>query len=67
MTETNQQNRLYYKHNEGDIMSRFKYTLHNIVGHPMMEIFNLLGFHDLATWIHDTTFPTDSETQNEDR
>ena len=48
-------------------MSRFKYTLHNIVGHPMMEIFNLLGFHDLATWIHDTTFPTDSETQNEDR
>jgi len=42
-------------------MSKFKYTLHNVVGHPLMEIFNLCGFHDLGSWIHDTTLPTDSE------
>ena len=59
MTETNLSNRLYYKHNEGDNMSKFKYTLHNVVGHPLMEIFNLCGFHDLGSWIHDTTLPTD--------
>jgi len=38
-------------------MSRFRYTIHNIVGHPLMEIFSLLGMHKRAAWIHDVTLP----------
>lgn len=39
-------------------MSRFRYTIHNIVGHPLMEIFSLLGMHKRAAWIHDVTLPS---------
>ena len=35
----------------------FKWSLHNILGHPLMEIFNLLGFKKAGSWIHDTTMP----------
>ena len=35
----------------------FKYTVHNIVGHPLMEIFNLLGLKKAGSWIHDKTLP----------
>ena len=38
-------------------MKRFRYTIHNIIGHPLMEIFSLLGMHEQATWIHDITLP----------
>ena len=37
----------------------FKYTLHNVIGHPLMELFYLLGRKDLASWIHNTTLPKD--------
>ena len=46
-------------------MSRFKYTLHNIIGHPMMEIFHLLGLEKAASWIHDATLPADWEEDYE--
>lgn len=36
-------------------MNRFSYTLHNMIGHPMMEILRLLGFTQAANWIHDRT------------
>lgn len=39
-------------------MSRFRYTIHNVIGHPLMEIFSLLGMHRRATWIHDITLPS---------
>ena len=39
----------------------FKYTIHNILGHPLMEICSLLGFKKLATLIHDKTLPADWE------
>lgn len=39
-------------------MSRFRYTIHNVVGHPLMEIFALLGMHKRAAWIHDVTLPS---------
>tara|TARA_B100001250_G_C19724638_1_gene755467 strand:- start:676 stop:801 length:126 start_codon:yes stop_codon:yes gene_type:complete len=40
-------------------MKKFKYSLHNIIGHPLMEIFNLLGMTKLANKIHDKTLPLD--------
>tara|TARA_Y100001973_G_C5173384_1_gene320428 strand:- start:100 stop:228 length:129 start_codon:yes stop_codon:yes gene_type:complete len=38
-------------------MKKFKYTIHNIFGHPLMEVCNLLGLKKLAIWIHDKTLP----------
>jgi len=38
---------------------KFKYTVHNVLGHPLMEICNLLGFEKLAILIHDKTLPGD--------
>ncbi len=40
-------------------MKKFKYTFHNIIGHPLMEIFNLLGMPKLANKIHDQSLPKD--------
>jgi len=38
-------------------MNRFRYTIHNIIGHPLMEIFYLLGAVEFANLIHDKTLP----------
>ena len=40
-------------------MKRFKYSFHNIVGHPMMEVFNIFGMKKIAMKIHDITLPND--------
>lgn len=42
-------------------MRRFRYTIHNVVGHPLMEIFYLLGLQAQAEWIHDVTLPKREE------
>jgi len=39
------------------VTKKFAYTLHNVVGHPAMEILHLLGFPVAADWIHDRTLP----------
>ena len=44
-------------------MSRFKYTLHNCIGHPLMEIFHLMGLQRLAAWVHDVTLPNNWEEE----
>jgi hypothetical protein len=36
---------------------KFKWTLHNVVAHPLMEITHLLGFTNLSKKIHDSTCP----------
>ena len=36
---------------------RFKYTLHNMVGHPLMELLYILGLESAASWVHDATLP----------
>jgi len=46
-------------------MKKFRYTIHNIVGHPIMEIFYLLGMRKIAMWIHDVTLPKDWEIDYE--
>lgn len=37
--------------------NRFKYAVHNLVGHPLMEVCNWYGFYELAERIHDKTLP----------
>lgn len=37
--------------------ARFQWTLHNVVGHPMMEIFTQLGLLRMANKVHDWTMP----------
>lgn len=48
--------------------NRFKYTIHNIVAHPLMEILHLVGFTDLGNRLHDATLPksNNQEDQNQD-
>jgi len=36
---------------------RFQWTIHNMIGHPLMEIVYQLGFSDLSTSIHIATSP----------
>ena len=36
---------------------RFHWSLHNIVAHPLSEIFWQFGFEDLGNKIHDITIP----------
>jgi hypothetical protein len=36
---------------------RFKWTLHNVVAHPLSEFLWQLGFEDFSNKIHDSTIP----------
>lgn len=38
-------------------MKRFEWTLHNLVGHPFMELFHVLGLREIGDYIHDITLP----------
>jgi hypothetical protein len=39
------------------ILFRFRFTIHNIIGHPVMEILTLLGLARFGEWVHATTLP----------
>jgi hypothetical protein len=41
----------------------FKYTLHNLVGHPLMELCHLIGFNNLAETIHYATLPVSEQNK----
>lgn len=45
----------------GKLPERFQFTIHNLVGHPLMEVFNQLKLWDLANACHDKTIPTDED------
>ena len=34
------------------------WVVHNLIGHPLMQIFSWLGFKELAIYVHDATVPT---------
>lgn len=36
---------------------RFKWTLHNLVGHPLSEVFYQLGWERASDWAHEFTTP----------
>ena len=35
----------------------FKWTLHNMVAHPLSEIMHLFGLQKASNWLHDITVP----------
>ena len=37
---------------------RFRWTLHNLVAHPLSEVLFQLGFEDAGNVVHDATVPT---------
>ena len=38
-------------------LGKFKWTIHNLVGHPLSELLFLCGQEKLSNWIHDVTIP----------
>ena len=38
-------------------LGRFKWTIHNCIGHPVMEILYLIGLEEMAKKAHDFTIP----------
>lgn len=40
-------------------MRRFRFTIHNMIGHPLMEVLHLIGLDAASQWIHDVTLPKD--------
>ena len=38
-------------------LGKYKWTIHNVIAHPLSEIFYLLGYNDLGNKIHDVTIP----------
>lgn len=36
---------------------QYQWTLHNVVGHPLMGILQLVGAYELAEAIHENTIP----------
>ena len=42
---------------------RFKWTIHNIIGHPLSEILFQFGFANTADIIHDSTTPHEEEDE----
>jgi len=40
-------------------VKRFRYTIHNMIGHPLMEVLHLIGLDAASRWIHDVTLPED--------
>ena len=42
---------------------RFKWTIHNVIAHPLMEITYQLGFVTFSEKIHDSTIPTEDQLQ----
>jgi hypothetical protein len=39
------------------VLGRFSWSLHNLVGHPLSEVFFQLGFTRASNWVHDITIP----------
>ena len=45
--------------------SRFQFTAHKLLGHPLSEIFFQMGLEGLSSWIHDVTLPGTEEAKTE--
>jgi len=42
----------------GRIPDPFKWSVHNLVAHPISEVCYLVGLRRLSNWVHDATVPT---------
>lgn len=38
-------------------LGKYKWAIHNVLAHPLSEIFYLLGYNNLGNKIHDATIP----------
>lgn len=36
---------------------KFAWMIHNIIGHPVMQLLAFFGFYRAAFWVHDKTVP----------
>lgn len=43
------------------ILRRIEWAVHNIIGHPIMEILFLLGLEKAGLWFHEQTLPEEDE------
>lgn len=41
----------------GKLPVRWRWTMHNLIGHPVSELSYQLGFVEFSDWIHDATIP----------
>jgi len=48
----------------GRLPVRWRWTLHNIVAHPLSEVLYQLGLHAASQRVHDCTVPHASGTQD---
>lgn len=39
-------------------LGRFSYSVHNIIGHPLAEMFWIIGLNGVGDYIHDITVPS---------
>jgi hypothetical protein len=37
---------------------KYQWSIHNLIGHPMSEVFHILGFEKISKQIHDATLPS---------
>ena len=42
------------------------WPVHNILGHPLMQVLNWLGLHVAASMVHDGTLPLNESTKLEE-
>ena len=40
----------------------FRYTIHNLVAHPLMEVLHLLGLGKYGEYLHQATLPYEDES-----
>ena len=50
------------KRNIFDRLGYFKWSIHNVIAHPIMEILHLIGLSSLGDKLHDFTIPEPSHT-----
>jgi len=46
-------------HHLAKLPPRWRWTLHNLIAHPLSEVLYQLGARDLSTAVHDRTAPAD--------
>jgi hypothetical protein len=39
------------------VPKHFRWTLHNLIAHPLGELCHLAGFDGASNWLHDATVP----------
>jgi len=47
-----------------DKLGYFKWTIHNMIAHPLMEFLHLVGLGELGGKIHDATLPLSHDDEH---